>query len=291
MDKLLGQTTRSSTSRNYLCIWWQFNRFLINLDVKPHTWENRVQLFLAYKIDHDGMQSATVKSYVSVIKKILVEDGHEWEDKKVLVGSLTKACKLVNDKVHTRLPIGCSLLEMILFEVQRIYGGPNKQPYLEILFKALFAISYYGLMWVSEITASDHVVKAKDVQSALNKIKIKLVLYSLKTHSVAMRPQTITITSNISEKSEKYNKRYFCPFKLVNRYIMVRKEYCSNIEPFFVYRDGSPVTADQARSVLCKTLVNLGLNPVFYRIHSFCMGRTSDLIKYNYSIEEVKHMG
>ena len=207
IEKLLGQSQRSSTSRNYLAIWRQFNRFLINLDVRPITWEDRVTLFIGYKIDN-GMKSTTVKSYVSAIKKMLINDGYAWDDQKVLLGSLTKACKLINDKVHTRLPIQCSLLEMILFEVHRVFDQRG-QPYLQTMYKALFALSYYGMMRVSEVTLSDHVVKAKDVHSALNKDKLLLMLYSSKTHTKGMRPQKIKITSNLTEKSGFYARRTF----------------------------------------------------------------------------------
>ena len=69
---------------------------------------------MGYKIDQ-GMQSSTVKSYVSAIKKTLIDDGYSWDDNKVLVSSLTKACRIINDRVMTRLPINCSLLEMMLF--------------------------------------------------------------------------------------------------------------------------------------------------------------------------------
>ena len=55
-----------------------------------------------------------------------------------------------------------------------------------------------------------------------------------------------------------------------------------------MFRDGTPVRAEQARSVLKICLTNLGLNPSNYGIHCFRVGRTSDLIKYDYSIEEVK---
>ena len=83
INKLLGQTHRSSTAKNYLGIWRQFNRFVIDLDVKPATWEDRVTLFIGYKIDQ-GMQSNTVKSYVSAIKETLVTDGYLWDDQKVM---------------------------------------------------------------------------------------------------------------------------------------------------------------------------------------------------------------
>ena len=150
-----------------------------------------------------------------------MDDGYPWDDQKVLLGSLTKACKIINDKVYTRLPIQCSLLEMILFEIHRIFGDQG-QIFLQTMYKALFALSYYGMMRISEVTVSDHVVKAKDVHSAQNKDKLLLMLYSSKTHSRGMRPQKIKITLNLTEKSGFYTKRNFCPFKLVNDYMAMR---------------------------------------------------------------------
>ena len=144
---------------------------------------------------------------------------------------------------------------------------------------------------MGEITQSDHVVKAKDVHIADNKDKLRLVLYSSKTHNPGMRPQKISITSNRIEKSGNYLKRHFCPFQLVKKYNTWRGSYDTDTEQFFVFRDKSPVTAENSRKILKTVLVNLGLNPAHYGMHSFRIGRTSDLIKYNYSIEEVKKLG
>ena len=293
IEKLMCQTRRSSTNKNYLQIWRQFNKFVINLDVKPPTWEDRVTLFIGYKIEN-GMQSSTVKCYVTAIKKLLVDDGYKWNDQKVLLGSLTRACRLINDKVYTRLPIQCGLLELIIFEVQRIYAT---QPYLEIVYKALFSLSYYGLMRVCEVTEvpdCDHVLKANNIHSATNKDKLLLYLYTSKTHSTANRPQKIKITSNFIEKSGFYARRNFCPFELVNDYIELRVACLSDLfddKQFFVFKDGSPIKADSARALLNKCLTNLGLNSDYYGMHSFRIGRTTDLLRYNYSIEEVKCMG
>ena len=262
---------------------------MISLDIKPRLWEDRVTLFVARKIEQ-GMKSTTVKSYVSAIKKLLIDDGYNWDDQKVLLGSLTKACRIINDKVYTRLPIQCSLLEMILFEVQRVYSMKG-QYYLEIMYKALFALSYYGMMRISEVTLSEHVLKAKDVHSALNKDKLLIYLYSSKTHDTGMRPQKIKITSNLMEKSGFYAKRNFCPFDLVNNYMYIRGDFDSSQEQFFVFKDKTPVAASHFRNLLKLCLSNLGLDATLYGVHSLRIGRTTDLIKYNYSIEEVKRMG
>ena len=207
----------------------------LKLDHKPELWEDRATLFIGYLIDN-GMQSSTVKSYVSAIKATLILDGYKWNDDLVLVRSLAKACRLVNDTVHTRLPIHCGLLEMILFEVQRYFSRKN-QWYLEILYKTLFAISYYGLMRVGEVTLSPHVLKAKDVHIARNKDKMMLVLYSSKTHDRNCRPQKIKITSNAQERSGRYIHRNFCPFQLMRSYLQQRGDFESTEEQFFVFKD------------------------------------------------------
>ena len=289
LEKLLMNQHRSSTARNYFRIWRTFNDFIFRLDVRPKLWEERTSLFMAYMIEK-GAQSSTIKSYVSAIKKTLVMDKYPWQDNLIKLSSLTRACKLVNDKVQTRLPIHCGLLEQILFEVQRYFRKRN-QPYLEIMYKALFALGYYGLMRVGELTQSEHVVKAQDVCIATNKDKILLILYSSKTHSRGDRPQRIRITANARERSGKYFNRHFCPFESINNYFKVRSTIENEDEPFFILRDGSPVTPEMARNVLKTMLTNLGLNSDLYNMYSLRIGRASDLIKYNYPIEIIKIMG
>ena len=47
-----------------------------------------------------GKQSATIKSYVSTIEKMLLMDGYDWNENLVLVRSLAKACKIINKSHH-----------------------------------------------------------------------------------------------------------------------------------------------------------------------------------------------
>ena len=143
--------------KNYLSIWRHLNRFLISLDSKCNlSWEERTALFGAYLVD-GGVQSSTLKSYFSAIKFILKQDGYCWDDNKVLLSALIKGCRLENDTVKVRLPIQKSLIEMLLFEMQRHFGQ-NGQLYLETMYKALFSLAYYGMFRVGELTKGDHTV-------------------------------------------------------------------------------------------------------------------------------------
>ena len=194
LDRLKNSQTRKSTKHNYLQIWKQFNNFLIRLDKKPKIWENRVSLFCAFLIDN-GTKSTTIRSYVSAIKHILKMDGYDWDDSLILLSSLTRACKLINDTVFHHLPISRNMLEVLLFEIERLYAS---QTYLEILYKTILLVGYYGMFRVGELASytdkvhsMDHSIKAKNVHIGKNKDKIMFVLYSSKTHAKESPPQKV----------------------------------------------------------------------------------------------------
>ena len=275
LQKLKTTKNRDNTRQTYFRIWRSFNDFVIRLDEKPKSWEERTSLFLAFLIDN-GAQSATIKSYKSAIKCILCEDDYDWDENKILITALTKACRLKNDVVHTRLPIKMKLMELILFEVQRIY---DKQPFLDILYKTVFALSYYGMLRIGEVTQSEHVIKAKNIHVAQNKKKILMILYSSKTHGKESRPQKI----KISAKSEdKYGEkaRNFCPFNLARTYLKIRGGYKSDNEQLFVFHNNEPLKSYHVREVLSDCLSNLGLNDRFYSYHSMRGGRATNLAEW-----------
>ena len=104
VDRLKLQKHRSSTKHNYYTVWKIFSKFYLRLDRKPKTWEDRIVLFIGYLIDNNK-QSSTVKSYISALRAVLKEDGKKLDEDLFLVTSLTRACKFVNDRVRTRLPV------------------------------------------------------------------------------------------------------------------------------------------------------------------------------------------
>ena len=86
LDRLRSKTTRNTTVKNYYQIWCQFNKFVIRLDQKPTTWEDRLALYGAYLVDK-GTQSSTLKSYFSAIKKILEMNEYEFKMKTLLLNT------------------------------------------------------------------------------------------------------------------------------------------------------------------------------------------------------------
>ena len=272
---------------------------MLKLDVKPVDWEERTALFCAYLVEK-GNKSATIKSYVSAIKNILVTDGYKWNDSLILMDSPTKACRLANDKIYLRFPIHIGLLEMLLFELERLF---SMDWYLEVMYKALFSLAYYGMMRVGELahnqneSISNHAVKACNVHIGLNKKKILLILYSSKTHDKSSRPQRIKIQAKGTCDSSKLRtcknemKRHFCPFQLLKNYMNIRGAYEVESEQLFVFKQKIPVAPRHIRKVLKTLISRVGLDASLYDVHSLRSGRTTDLIKAGYSVDEVKRMG
>ena len=185
---------RDSIRNNYYQIWKAFNKFVIKLDIKPDTWEERIILYVGYLISRKR-QSRTIRSYISAIKAVLKENRIKLLENAYLLSSLTKACKLKNDRVKIRLPIQKDLLRVLLKGVKKKFCGTsdNQQPYLDILYRAIFITAYYGLFRVGELALGPHTILAKDVHIGQNKDKILFVLHSSKTHGKGDKPQMVKI--------------------------------------------------------------------------------------------------
>ena len=293
IESLKNKRNRMSTNNNYYKIWKLFNQFLIRLDVMPCRWEDRAVLFCAHLIDN-GRQSSTVRSYLSAIKCVLQNDNYQLVESHVILSTLTRACRLVNDRVHTRLPIKLGLLEMILFEINRRY---STQPYLQAMYSTLFALAYYGLFRIGEVTASNHCIKACNVHMAKNKDKLLIILYSSKTHDKESKPQKVKITSMKQDDKTSRNSNmkkvtpHFCPFQLTQRYLTLRGGYKCVNEQFFIFSSGEPVSARHVSQLLKLSLKQMNFNQDLYSFHSLRSGRSCDLLKAGYTIDQIKMLG
>ena len=140
LDKLENSSIRKSTKDSYIKIWRSFNKFTLRLDRIPK-WEDRALLYLAFLVEN-GAQSATIKTYMSAIKNIVRIDKYKWDNDRATITALTQVCRIINDRVAMCLPIQRSLLNLILFEIERLF---KNQFYLETLYKVIIALGYYGL--------------------------------------------------------------------------------------------------------------------------------------------------
>ena len=139
-----------------------------------------------------------------------------------------------------------------------------------------------------------HPVLAKDVHITTNKKKILFILGTSKTHWKNNKPQMVKITAvqhyKVSQKTI-ISDALVCPFTALKNFLNLGRGFTSKHEPFFIFRDGSPVTPDNFRNILKKTLVKAGFDERLYNSHSFCIGRSCDLLKMGVSVETIKKIG
>ena len=293
VDQLQLNQHRDSIKRCYYTVWKLFNEFFIKLDQKPRTWEDRLTLFVGYLIDNDR-QSATVKSYISVIKAVLKSHKIQLKGDTYLVISLTHACRLKNDQLRARLPIQKGMLVLILHEVNSHYLSIG-QPFLALLYRTLLSTAYFGLFRVSELTTGSHPVLAKNVHIGHNKKKMLFLLRTSKTHCQNAQPQLIKISAlqhkHASPIIESDYLHFPCPFELLYNYASVRGGYYSDSEPFFIFRDHSPVTPRHMLTCLKSMLQKAGFDKNYYGTHSLRAGWSCDLHKLGLSVESIKKLG
>ena len=291
IDRLRYQQYRDSTRKNYYSIWKIFCKFFIKLDQKPDNWEDRLVLFVGHLVN-SKKQSSTVKSYISAIKAILKEDKNiKFDESQYLIQALTRACKLQNDQIRTRLPIKKSLLAIIVNKVKEVY---TTQLYLSLLYQMIFGTMYFGLLRISEVTGTQHSVKAADIQVGTNKRKFRLILRTSKTHWKNMKPQLIVISATHNDHMDGNQPTATslpCPYKLLDEYSTCRRDYIDENEPFFINRDGSPVSPEQLVRCLKLMIKKAGFDQTLYGSHSIRIGRTCDLFKLGLSIDLIKKLG
>ena len=297
MDRLKTERVRESTRANYYGIWRTFNEFFIKLDIKPQSWEERLVLFAGYLAD-SGRKACTIKSYVSAITAVLKEDGVEVNENRFLLSAITKACTFSNEKVWIKFPIQKGILKILLLELENVF---QFQPYLEKLYKALFVTAYFGLFRVGELTMGTHPVKAKDVHIGFNKNKLMFILHTSKTHWKNVEPQVIKISSYEQNRSlnsfsrdqnciNTYTK--ICPYSVLRNYLNIRKKAYKTVdEPFFIFKDRTPVKPANFNSVLKMALRKAGLNVQHYSSSGFRSGRAVDLLSAGVSVESIRKIG
>ena len=297
IDRLKAQSHHDSTRKMYHIVWKKFNQFYLKLDKKPKFWEDHLLLFKAYLVDKK-YKSKTIRSYVSAIKCLLSEVNVKLNEDVSLITSLTRACRLISDRVTTRLPIHKGLLQLILNKIEQHYSA-NGQVYLLILYRAMMSTAYYGLFRVGEITKGPHVILARNVHIATNKNKLLFILESSKMHNKGDKLQLVKISSvpDQSEPKQKCHQSanshiyYTCPFEILKRYLAIRPQQKLTDEQFFIFTDGSAVLPAHLRAVLRLMFTHLNLNPALYGMHSIRIDRSSDLLKYGMSVETIKKVG
>ena len=134
---------------------------------------------------------------------------------------------------------------------------------------------------MGELTSGRHPVMVKDVKIARRGTtkKIKFILRTSKTHGKHNHPQIVKITSTrkIEENSSNRAAHQFytsdspkyCPYEILEAYMRIRPKYQDRTEPFFIFKDWSPVKPEDMRKTLKSMINRCQMDANLYNTHSF----------------------
>lgn len=283
-DRLVGQGgIRQSTRNKYHKIHNRLNSFCENLTRKPDNWADKVHLYFTYLMV-TGAKSNTLATYKSAIKKILTSDGCQVQLNTVALASIIKACKYKNDEVIHRLPIDHSMLITLINTLERYF---DQQPYLLILYKAMFSAAYHGLLRIGEMTNSEHAILARDVLVARNRRKIQFLLRSSKTHGLGDPPQIISVHCDCWPQGEPK----YCPYEILYEYNITKDNYSCDSDQYFVFRGNIPVETNEFRKLLKRVLTWANIACDDFSAHSFCIGHAHDMERRGEDVSVIKAKG
>ena len=108
-----------------------------------------------------------------------------------------------------------------------------------------------------------------------------------------MNPQCIKISSKSMDRTLKSKRDSIqpCPYKILRTFIKARKRIQPRNGPFFVFKDGSAVMAENFRKILRQAIKKEGFNDNLYNSHSLHIGRSCDLQSAGVSVETIRKLG
>ena len=165
---------------------------------------------------------------------------------QVTLTSLLKPTKYTAQPSNqVRLPIQWGLVKLLADQIDIEFLAKRTQPYLNVMRKAILMMGYFGLLRIGEMTIgeSNRTICFSDVNFEHNRWKILILLRSSKMHTTTSKPQSMKI-----EHISGYDNKY-CPCKIICDHTLMRGARRPKA-PFFIFRDMTPVKADQFRSVL-----------------------------------------
>jgi len=220
---------------------------------------------------------ASIATHISAIAyahKIL--GGPNPTDNFLLKKMITGASKLAS-KPDTRLPITPNILQSII----NTAGNLNFSAYQQALFKSIFTLAFFAFLRLGELTVPSHnkhhyVVQLQDV--VLSQCHILLTMHSYK-HSGSRPPVTLKINQQPPP---------ICPILSLHTYLQMRGRAPG---PLFCFPDLRPVTKQFLTNNLTMILKAAGLNPDFYKGHSFRIGAATHAAASGLSNTQIQQMG
>lgn len=227
---------------------------------------------------------STITSHVSAISYIHKILGIFDPTSAFVVKKLLKGCNNLRKSHDTRLPITKQILEKIIDGIDKCIDNN----FTKTLLKAVFLLAFNAFLRLGEIL----VRSPKEAGSVIQKQDVTFTYCNRRPQSLTLvirhykniknnQPVTITIEAN-------HNNSQLCPVTAVHSHL----ENHSRVDgPLFQNIGGTPVTHSYVTGQLTFILKFLGIDPKFYKGHSFRIGAATHATTLGFSEPYIRQLG
>ena len=280
MKKDILNSLAPGTQKNYLSRWKEFKNYYHTHYDEFHY--SASKLHLALYITHlryvKSAKSFSIRNHLSAITfyfnlKGITPPTTSFHAKSLLKSYERSDAKLLD--VNIRLPITHNILISMIQIVPHI----SDSNYEALLLQSLYAIMYWSLLRVSEVTTSEdnaHNLLMSNISydNQLNSLVIDFTSFKFSTSII---PIHLQIKDTLS-----------CPVTLYQRYI---SHHPRKDGPVFVHSNGKPLSRNYVVKSIKLALQAISYDSSLFKTHSFRIGRATDMFLEGFSDYQIQLAG
>ena len=278
---LLNASLARSTVLGYKRAWVLFANCMLQLNIAFKGLSsipleiNQLLLFIGF-MNLSGYAPTSIMTYISAIGYTHRIKGITDPTSSHPVQKLLAAVLRVNKKKDTRLPITLTILYRLISSLHHT----TSSLYLRALFRAMYTVSFFGLMRMGEVTRDQFgkvCVYFSQVSFYEDCIIIQITDFKFNQNG---DPFDIVLTRN--------QNKAICPVNALYSYLKYRG---TKPGPLFCFPDLTSISREFYASQLKHNLSFCGLDPNLYQTHSFRIGGCSYLALIGMTNEQIRLMG
>ena len=228
-----------------------------------------VTLFIVLLLEQ-GRAPASVLSTLSAIAYFHKLYNRPDPTTNFIIRKIIQGASKVQPQVDIRAPITPAILAKLCGSLS-ILHIPS---YQVIMFKAMFTLMFHAFFRIGEVTSSLNNIQFPSITLFPSSIHLQLTSY--KHHSGP--PVTLVVHST----------RENCPVSAMTSYLLIRGNASG---PLFTFQYNKPVSPKFFSTIFNQCLDKLSLNPICYKLHSFCIGAATWSFTNGISVDCIQKCG
>ena len=282
VSHFIGQALAPSTVQTYRCGQRRFSCFCRDAGLKPFPLTDRLLCLFVSHLAADGLTHQIIKSYLSAVWYFHITNGHGDPFSSRAFPLLQYVLRGIKwsprPPLCTHLPITPSILKAM-----RSVWASRSSHGDHIMLWAAGCMGFFGLMRAGEFTLKS----ARDS----NPPRVSLPRTWQWTSML-----TLLCFASIQSKTDPYRHGVniyigrtdssLCLVAAVVAYVAIRQVAPG---PFFIFRDGSPLTRDKLVAAVREVLAEAGLDVSGYSGHSFRIGAATSALRQASAMLSSRH--